>query len=106
MEMSQVFTAMAYILFADENVDIAVIEVRYLFPYIFNCVLYINILSGDSSIYIVVTSSHQKNLGLNITFMYGLLGFVLVNFGLFFLQLNPKNLNYAISFIIKFYRLG
>jgi len=57
MEMSQVFTAMAYILFADENVDIAVIEVKYLFPYI-NCVLCINILSGDSSNYIVVTSPH------------------------------------------------
>jgi len=33
MEMSQVFTAMAFVLFADENVDIAVIEVKFLFPY-------------------------------------------------------------------------
>lgn len=34
MEMFQVFTTMAFLLFADENVDIAVIEVNYLFPYI------------------------------------------------------------------------
>ncbi|KAL2318334.1 hypothetical protein Fmac_032210 [Flemingia macrophylla] len=58
----EVFTTVAFLLFADENVDIAVIEVSYLFSYV---------IGRD---YIVVPSLHQKNLELILTFRQGLAG--------------------------------
>ena len=44
----QVFTAMAFILFADEKVDIAVIEVSYIF-YFIQQLLVTNFISDNSS---------------------------------------------------------
>lgn len=50
--MFQVFTAMAFLLFAEEKVDIAVIEVNYLFRY-FQQLLYTNMISGNSYNYLL-----------------------------------------------------
>lgn len=59
--MFQVFTAMAFILFADENVDIAVIEVNYLLNFV-QQILDTNLISDDSSDCTVVTSSPKRIL--------------------------------------------
>lgn len=52
---------MAFILFADENVDIAVIEVNYLLNFV-QQILDTNLISDDSSDCTVVTSSPKRIL--------------------------------------------
>jgi hypothetical protein len=58
--MFQVFTAMAFILFADEKVDIAVIEVRYIFYFFQQLVT--NLISNDSSDFSFVISPTERFL--------------------------------------------
>jgi hypothetical protein len=60
--MFQVFTAMAFILFADEKVDIAVIEVRYIFYFFQQLVTNLISNPNDSSDFSFVISPTKRFL--------------------------------------------